>query len=740
MKKFIKSALILLLTAITLLMSSCGEVGGKDGQTEDRNRGDKITSADNGWIESPDTSSPENPTEPNDTEAPDTTKETTTAEVTTRVPETEAPSFIFTPYNNGYAVTGYQGTDRKISIPERYEGQPIVAIYANAFKNSKITSVTIPSTVTYIGDYAFEGSNISSITISENVTYIGKGAFRECGLLSTVEYNAVNCEAGWIYSANPWSNPTIEPIFDYCYVTKIEIGSAVETIPAYLFAYCSTVKTVTIPENVKVINYGAFLDCSKLNTVNYNAIKAEAVCKTNSTKGYPFSIAIFDNCYSLTKINFGSKVNSIGGGMFANCTKLKSVTIPDNVEYVYGGLFESCTSLEKIVLGTGITELGVQPFYYSSNNSGAEYALLGAPNIQSAELKGIKSIDENVLQNNQSITTLILGSVEFIENEAFKNCKSLETVSIPDTILSIGSGAFNGCKLIEYNIYENGNYYGNETNPYVYYCGPTKEASSYTLHPSTKCIGYTAFYNQKNLKSITIPEGMRAIGESAFEKCTSLTEISLPDGICHIGEAAFKNCSSLKSIKLPVGITSIYRDTFYSTAITSIDLPYGLEIIESNAFERCEKLTHISVPETVKHIDNNAFYYVYSIKQVDITSLSAWCQMEECGIIFGNYSTSKKYNLYLNGELITNLTIPKGVTKIGDSVFQGVQSITEVTIPKSVTTIDYSAFTGCINLTKINYEGTKAEWNKIEKMRGYLSWDDHTGEYIIYCTDGRIAK
>ena len=291
--------------------------------------------------------------------------------------------------------------------------------------------------------------------------------------------------------------------------------------------------------------------------------------------------------------------------------------------------------------------------------------------------------------------------------------------------------------MIEYNTYENGNYYGNETNPYVYYCGPIKEANSYTLHHSTKCIGYKAFYNQKKLKSITIPEGMRSIGENAFQECTSLTEISLPDGIRHIGEAAFKKCTSLKSVKLPVGITSIYKDTFYSTAITSIDLPYGLEIIESNAFERCKKLTRVSVPETVKHIDRNAFYDVTSIKQVDITSLAAWCQMDECGTnVFSSPS------LFLNGELITSIVIPKGVTKIGFSAFCGVTSLTEITIPKSVTFIDYRAFKNCINLTKINFEGTKAEWNRIEKkIDNYVSnWDQDTGEYIIYCTDGRIAK
>ncbi len=735
MKKFIKSTLILLLAAITLMMSSCSISDVKDERTEDRTREDNITSADNGWLESPDTSSPESSQKPHETQEPATTEE-----ATTRAPETEAPSFIFSTYNNGYSVTGYEGTDKKITIPEYYEGKPVLAIAENAFKNSKITSVSIPSTVTYIGDYAFAGSNLSSITIPENVSYIGKGVFYDCSLMSSVQYNAIDCESGWMYSANPWQSPTVEPIFEYCYITNIEIGSSVKTIPAYLFTSCSSVKTITIPESIEVINYGAFLDCTKLNTVNYNAIKAKAVCQTKSSQGYPFSIAIFDNCNSLTTINFGSKVQSIEGGMFANCTKLKSINIPDNVKYVSQCLFESCTSLEKIVLGTGIEELGYQPYYYSNSSYYAEHALLGAQNIQTAELKGVKSIDENVLQYNPNITTLILGSVETISAEAFKNCKSLEKISIPETILSIGDKAFDGCKLIEYNTYENGNYYGNDTNPYVYYCGPIKEASSYTLHPSTKCIGYKAFYNQKKLKSITIPEGMRSIGESAFQECTSLTEITLPDGICHIGEASFKNCTSLKSVKLPVGITSIYTDTFYSTAITSIDLPYGLEIIESCAFERCEKLTHVSVPETVKHIDNNAFYYVYSIKQVDITSLAAWCQMEECGIIFGNYSTSKKYNLYLNGELVTNLTIPKGVTKIGDSVFQGVQSITEVTIPKSVTTIDYSAFTGCINLTKINFEGTKAEWNRIEKLSGYLSWDDYTGEYIIYCTDGRIAK
>lgn len=426
--------------------------------------------------------------------------------------------------------------------------------------------------------------------------------------------------------------------------------------------------------------------------------------------------------------------------MFANCTKLKSVNIPDNVEYVSRYIFESCTGLETLVLGNGIKELGMQPYYFTSGSSSSEHALLGALNIQSAELKGVKTIDENVLQNNQSITTLILGSVEIISAEAFKNCKSLETISIPETILSIGENAFKGCKLIEYNTYENGNYYGNTSNPYVYYCGPIKEASSYTLHPSTKCIGYKAFYKQKTLKAITIPEGMHSISESAFEECTSLTEIYLPDGICNIGEAAFYNCTSLKTIKLPVGLTIINSETFKGTAITSIVLPHGLEIIKLYAFERCEKLNQISVPETVTYIDSSAFKYA-NINRVDITSLSAWCQMEVCGILYGNYSTNKKYSLYLNGELITNLIIPKGITKIGDSVFQGVQSITEITIPSSVTYIDFSAFQGCINLTKINFDGTKSEWNQIEKKTGSFSgWDNDTGEYIIYCTDGRIAK
>jgi hypothetical protein len=185
-----------------------------------------------------------------------------------------------------------------------------------------------------------------------------------------------------------------------------------------------------------------------------------------------------------------------------------------------------------------------------------------------------------------------------------------------------------------------------------------------------------AFSDCNSLISITIPDSVTSISSYAFSDCSSLTSITIPDSVTRIGSNAFVNCDSLSAITIPNSVTSIGY----------------------NVFGNCDSLTSITIPDSVTSIGDNAFSGCSSL---------------------------------------TTITIPDSVTGIGVNAFWGCSSLTSVTIGNSVTRIGGCAFSNCSNLTSINYDGTMAQWNTI--LKG-ISWNDNTGNYTVYCTDGNIAK
>ena len=238
-------------------------------------------------------------------------------------------------------------------------------------------------------------------------------------------------------------------------------------------------------------------------------------------------------------------------------------------------------------------------------------------------------------------------------------------MTIPDSVISIGGSAFSGCTSL--------------TSITVPFVGATKDGTGNT-HFGYIFGATSSFYNDNcvpsSLKSVVITGGT-SIGDRAFSGCTILTSVRLPDSVTSIGNNAFAGCTSLTSVTIPGSVTSIGNGAFYG----------------------CNSLTIMRIPDSVTSIGDSAFQYCTGLASVYITDIAAWCN-----ISFGEYSSNPLYyakNLYLNGELVTELVIPEGVISIGGSAFSGCTSLTSVIIHEGVISIGGSAFWGCKGLTSI---------------------------------------
>ena len=199
---------------------------------------------------------------------------------------------------------------------------------------------------------------------------------------------------------------------------------------------------------------------------------------------------------------------------------------------------------------------------------------------------------------------------------------------------------------------------------------------------------------------VEIPEGVTSIGNLAFLNCRNLTNVMIPVGVTSIGNLAFSNCSNLINVTIPDGVTSVGGGSFSNCrSLMSVTIPASVISVGAGAFSDCRSLMSVTISENVINIGKEAFKNCNSLTSVYISSIKAWC-----GIKYENASANPLYyaaNLYMNGTLLKDLVIPKGVTSISNWAFFHCGSLTSLTIPEGVTSIGGRAFSGCGNLTSV---------------------------------------
>ncbi len=344
----------------------------------------------------------------------------------------------------------------------------------------------------------------------------------------------------------------------------------------------------------------------------------------------------------------GKSVTSIGYWAFRDCTGLTSITIPNSVTSVYGA-FGGCTGLTSINVASDNN-------CYSSNN-GVLF------NKKKTELIGYPA-------GKSQTSYTIPNSVTSIGDGAFYGCTGLTSITIPNSVTSIGEDAFWGCTGL----------------------------TSITIPNSVTSIGVRAFRGCTGLTSITIPNSVTSIGNWAFKYCSSLTSITIPNSVTSIGCEVFYHCTGLTSITIPNSVTSIEGWAFDGcTGLTSITIPNSVTSIGSYAFSGCTGLTSITIPNSVTSIGDGAFEYCNGLTSITIP----------------NSVTSIGDVAFCCCTGLTSITIPNSVTSIGFGAFKYCSSLTSITIPNSVTSIGDVAFYECTGLKDVYYTGSKDDWKAI---------------------------
>ena len=602
-------------------------------------------------------------------------------------------------------------------------------------RNSKIETVILPYSVTFVDALAFNGcSSLKNITFKGNIDYIGVSAFNGCTSLSSITFEGQVQHIG-------------QNAFYKC--TSLEnlvIPEGVKSFDLSGMANCSSLKSISFPSTIEEITFTPTTDSHTYTFLNNlesitvaegnkyysgagNCLIEKATKKliigcANSVIPDDGSVEVigqsaFDGCLNLKEITIPDYIISLGSYCFAGCENLESINISSNITYIPENIFYKCYSLKEVTIPEGVVGIGYGAFW------------------------GCRGLTKVIIPEG----------VASIDNFAFQFCLNLTQLTLPTTLLSIGQQAFNGCYglSIVYNnssldssslnygsignyakeivtssnpqvgrIETEGNiqYYVNETTGENIALAPSISRVSLitaTIREGTTEINQYAFSSCSNLTEVILPSRLESIGDYAFSSCNSLTEIIIPEGVISIGNYAFSDCSSLTSITLPSTLTSIGASAFSGcTSLSSITIPTLVTIIKNNTFSDCTNLENITILGSINSVGDGAFNNCTSLTSITfpsgLTTIGNGA-FRNCskltGINFENSSliTNLGFDAFYNCSSLVSFSIPESITEISSNVFYECSSLQNVNLGK-VKSIGYQAFYGCSSLTDISIPNT----------------------------------
>ena len=551
------------------------------------------------------------------------------------------------------------------------------------------------------------------------------------------------------------------PSFSGCTaLTQILIPGTVTSIPSHAFENCTSLTDISLPSGVNSIGENAFKGCSNLKSFhgdlatadNRFLIKdghlmafapAELTDISLSTGITNIDDGVFDDCTKITSIVFPQTLQTIGKKSFANCSKLSVIRLPENVTSVGDNAFEGCTSLRSLFcdalfppfVGSNAFENCSAEFHVSVSSSSEEIYMnsdwnqynvsSGQPfneiwytttdnqtfNYGSPSYFGATGVISNVYIGDKGIL-IFDGDITKVEMPIYLYGRAnLKSISLPESTVSIGDGAFYGCSNLQ------------------------------TINPGlVLSIGEKAFYECSKLESFSCPS-VTSIGKQAFAGCSNMTSFITPN-IETIGEGMCASCTKLETVNIGTKSKSAGEACFYRCNLTSFSFD-GFSTIPNRILQLNNNLSQVTIPSSVRSIAKDAFSTTVDIHIDDLTN---WCTKE--------MNPDFAYRLYLNNERVNNLIIPDEVTSIADYAFKNA-SINTIYIGDNVQTIGTDAFACGASSVHVGanvvsgditiYNGMSVyvkdikQWCKLHTGVKYIS-SDAVQYYSLYLNDNLITQ
>ena len=287
-------------------------------------------------------------------------------------------------------------------------------------------------------------------------------------------------------------------------------------------------------------------------------------------------------------------------------------------------------------------------------------------------------------------------SVTGISYEAFHNCDSLTSVTIPHSVTSIGGYAFGGCDGLTSVVFNADNCTtASQGTLYLYPFSGCANITNFTFGDNVKVIPGGLCAGLSSLASVNIPDSVTSIGNYAFYNCSGLTSVTVPNSVISIGQYAFYNCSNLASVDIGNSVAPIGAYAFANcSSLTSVNLGNSVTHIYYRAYYNCSSLTSVTIPQSVTYIDSYAFGNCSGLTTVVFNA-------DSCTHAGGQGQNYVIESPFKNSANITNFTFGANVKVIPNYLCYGLSELTSVTIPDSVTWIGFKAFYNCSNLDSV---------------------------------------
>ena len=346
-------------------------------------------------------------------------------------------------------------------------------------------------------------------------------------------------------------------------------------------------------------------------------------------------------------------------------------------------LSQNAQRITRVTIQSGITNIGNYAFagcFYLTNIAFSDTLIaIGSAAFQDCALIVVNFPD--------SLTT--------IQGGVFSRCHALSSkIAIPAAVTYIGTGAFSGTAVNSFEVAPlnvayssmDGVLFDKQQTTLLAY--PPAMRGSYLVPQTVTSIGEGAF-SSSSVTSVTIANSVTNIGSWAFDS-SDVTSVTILEGVTSMGDAVFYFCRSLMSVTFPTTLTSIPSGTFQSCVVlTNVVIPNGVTSIGSYAFHSCYSLPYLQLPDSVTNIGASAFRSCYHLLNAELPR----------GLT--SIADSTFYSCYS----LTNVIIPSTVTSIGAGAFSTCESLTNITIPESVVIIGSYAFDYSPSLKAVYFRG-----------------------------------